>query len=451
VTGVQTCALPICSDIYSLGVIIYEMLTGQVPFKAASPMGIALKHTQELPRPPHELRPDIPEPIEQVILHALEKEKENRPGSATEVAQEFEAALYKAGIELRTLGTRTPQSAFTFGSMLTPPGGSSRMTSEATRPTAESLAAMRSQQLTRQAVETAGQLQDKSTTFGEAAPGASATRKVLFIALGALAIIAVVAFLLLRPSSEPSPAATDAATPGSPPSGTTTPAKPAAPPEGMALIPAGTFTMGYNRSEEESEKPEHEVKLPAFFLDKNEVTLAEYHKFVKEKGHRFPANWTAEWKAGHFGEREARLPVTHVSWFDATEYAQWAGKRLPTEREWEYAARGNTDKRLYPWGNSFNPVLARSSDPSGSPVPVGSFSGGASPFGILDMAGNVAEWTSSDAFSYPGSKSAQKPGKIIRGGSYRNTEVYLRATTRVVLPPNEARPDIGFRCAKNAE
>ncbi len=214
------------SDIYSLGVIIYEMLTGQVPFKAASPMGIALKHTQELPRPPHELRPDMPEPIEQVVLHALEKDKENRPGSATEIAQEFEAALYKAGIELRTMGTRTPQSAFTFGSVLTPPG-SSQVTSGGTRPTADSLAAMRSsQQLTQQAFQPGAQPQDKPTLFGEAAAPAPATRKILFISLGALAVIALVAFLLLRPSAQQSPVgATDAEAQANAPSTPSTPGK----------------------------------------------------------------------------------------------------------------------------------------------------------------------------------------------------------------------------------
>jgi serine/threonine-protein kinase len=436
------------SDIYSLGVIIYEMLTGQVPFKAASPMGIALKHTQELPRPPHELRPDIPEPIEQVVMHALEKERENRPGSATEIAQEFEAALYKAGIELRTLGTRTPQSAFSLGSsVLTPPGGPTQTAAGAARPTADSLAAMRSsQQLTQQAYPPATSARDQSPTFGEAAPGLSATRKILFISLGALVVVALVAFLLLRPDAGP------ISTPANPPGQgeQETPVKPLTPPEGMALIPAGTFTMGYNGSEEESEKPEHEVPLQAFFLDVREVNIGDYYKFVKEKGYKYPSNWSAQWKEGNFTEQEARLPVTHVSWFDATAYAQWAGKRLPTEKEWEYAARG-TDKRLYPWGNRFDPELANGKVTGGALAPVGSYPAGQSPFGILDMSGNVAEWTASDSFQYPGSKGTQQAGKIIRGGGFKNSEAYLRTTTRVALAPNESEESIGFRCAKDAQ
>jgi serine/threonine-protein kinase len=208
--------------------------------------------------------------------------------------------------------------------------------------------------------------------------------------------------------------------------------------------------MGHNGSDEESEKPEHEVPLQAFFIDKTEVTVGDYYKFVKARGYKTPPTWSAEWKEGNFTEQEARLPVTNVSWFDATAYAQWAGKRLPTEKEWEYAARG-TDKRLYPWGNSFNPELANSKETGGDLAPVGSYSAGQSPFGILDMSGNVAEWTGSDSFQYPGSKGTQQAGKIIRGGGFRNSEVYLRTTTRVALAPNESRPDIGFRCAKDAQ
>jgi serine/threonine-protein kinase len=218
----------------------------------------------------------------------------------------------------------------------------------------------------------------------------------------------------------------------------------------MALIPAGTFTMGYNGSEEESEKPEHEVPLQAFFLDVREVNIGDYYKFVKEKGYKYPSNWSAQWKEGNFTEQEARLPVTHVSWFDATAYAQWAGKRLPTEKEWEYAARG-TDKRLYPWGNRFDPELANGKVTGGALAPVGSYPAGQSPFGILDMSGNVAEWTASDSFQYPGSKGTQQAGKIIRGGGFKNSEAYLRTTTRVALAPNESEESIGFRCAKDAQ
>jgi serine/threonine-protein kinase len=295
-----------------------------------------------------------------------------------------------------------------------------------------------SQQMTQQAYPPATSVRGQSPIFGEAAPVAPANRKILFISLGALVVVALIAFLLLRPTTGP------ISTPDNPPrnDGQETTPQPVTTPEGMALIPAGTFTMGYNKSDEESEKPEREVTLPAFFLDINEVTVGDYYKFVKERGYKPPSNWSAEWKAGNITEQEARLPVTNVSWFDATAYAQWVGKRLPTEQEWEYAARG-TDKRLYPWGNEYNPALTNSKESGGELKPVGSYPAGESPFKILDMAGNVAEWTASEA--------TQQVGRIIRGGGYINTDVYLRTSTRVALAPSDSKPFIGFRCAKNVQ
>ena len=144
--------------------------------------------------------------------------------------------------------------------------------------------------------------------------------------------------------------------------------------------------------------------------------------------------------------------MVNITWFQAKEYAQWAGKRLPTEPEWEYAARG-TDGRLYPWGGKNMVVnFANGKDlGKGKRMPVGSYPAGRTLQGVLDLAGNVAEWTDSDSFRYPNSKSQPIPGKIVRGGSFRNTDVFLMTTTRVALLPNEAKPDIGFRCVKDAK
>ncbi|HEX5733741.1 MAG TPA: SUMF1/EgtB/PvdO family nonheme iron enzyme [Blastocatellia bacterium] len=220
-------------------------------------------------------------------------------------------------------------------------------------------------------------------------------------------------------------------------------------PPGMIYIPGGKFTMGFDGSDEPSEKPEHVETMNAFFIDKTEVTVGDYYKFIKAKNHRPPDSWSQAWKNGTFRASEERLPVAGVSWLDAKEYAEWAGKRLPTEKEWEYAARG-TDKRLYPWGNDFDAARANVADSQeNGPVTVGGYATGKSPYGALDMAGNVAEWTDSDSFRYPGSQTTPKPGKIVRGGSFRASKIYAMTTTRTAVLGDRTLPDVGFRCAKD--
>src|SRR5688572_1012757 len=120
----------------------------------------------------------------------------------------------------------------------------------------------------------------------------------------------------------------------------------------MAYVPGGDFTMGRDDGDE-YERPAHLVTVKPFFIDLNEVTNEDYEKFVKEKGYQPPASW----KTGTYPEGAGRLPVTGVNWEDANAYAAWAGKRLPTEEEWEFAARG-ADGRTYPWGNEWQPGQA---------------------------------------------------------------------------------------------
>lgn len=215
--------------------------------------------------------------------------------------------------------------------------------------------------------------------------------------------------------------------------------KPGDAPFGMILVPAGKFIMGLNGGAPD-ERPQREVHLDAFYIDKNEVTNAEY-KAV------FP---THNFKKGH--EQE---PVTGVSWVQASDYAKAVGKRLPTEEEWEKAARG-TDGREFPWGMEFDKDLCNFNGSNISlPSKVGSFRRGASPFGCADMAGNVYEWTSNWYQAYPGNTDVKTEYgqiyRVLRGGSYLSDRFGVRCARRHFDRMDAARADYGFRCAKDVE
>ena len=214
-------------------------------------------------------------------------------------------------------------------------------------------------------------------------------------------------------------------------------------PEEMVLIPAGLFDMGLNALPldspwgQEDAKPKHPVFLPDFFIDRYEVTYGAYLRF--DAYHHLP-------------DRAANTPITHVTWTDADSYCRSLGKRLPSEAEWEKAARG-TDGRAYPWGNAFDPDK---SNIGASPQAVGSFPEDRSPYGVFDMAGNVSEWTDSWYRPYPGNtyRSADYGifQKVVRGGAFNASrhfadEMFAQVTFRNYNRPNVAGPDNGFRCA----
>lgn len=239
------------------------------------------------------------------------------------------------------------------------------------------------------------------------------------------------------------------------------------PPEGMVLIPTGEFTMGTDDpNAPDDQRPARKVNVDAFYIDKHEVTNAQFQEFILADGYKKREYWTKEgWdfiqkkrfyyiyptKETYridsplgFGENSVSIapdhPVIGVSWYEASAYAKWAGKRLPTEAEWEKASRG-TDGRIYPWGNKFDFSKLNYFPHHEKLSPVGSFAEGASPYGILDMAGSVAEWcTDSD-----------KDKKIVRGGGWNAIRLQLQCTYRDTHLPSYRYYNLGFRCAKNID
>jgi formylglycine-generating enzyme required for sulfatase activity len=236
------------------------------------------------------------------------------------------------------------------------------------------------------------------------------------------------------------------------------------------LVPAGEFEMGAEGDPADpDEAPKHKVTLNAFYIGKYEVTNRLYQAFVKATDHRLPENEDQKynmWKGQAVLDGAGELPVINVSWEDAAAYCKWAGGRLPTEAEWEKAARG-TDGRTYPWGN--DPVTGNRANygiegvtfwegPS-TLAKKDQYDFGKSPHGAYEMAGNVWEWVQDwyDEGYYKNSpgKNPQGPSegqaRVIRGGSWREKSDKLRSANRSKHNPDERRLYIGIRCAKDVK
>lgn len=245
------------------------------------------------------------------------------------------------------------------------------------------------------------------------------------------------------------------------------------PPGSMVLIPEGEFLMGENNGAR-NERPEHTVWLDAYYIDRYEVTMAEYQKLLDEDySIEPPPLWDDGIASGEFGDR----PAVGITWNDAIRYCQWVEKRLPTEAEWEKAARG-TDGRRYPWGHmqpfvdianynqgttgwvSYKITLAPvTSGTKGMSIRHGLKQGGKSSYGLYNMAGNAAEWVNDwyDRYYYEDSpkKNPQGPSegdlKVLRGGSWEDEPVNIRVTARKAGEVDYQDLSTGFRCAKDVE
>ena len=230
-------------------------------------------------------------------------------------------------------------------------------------------------------------------------------------------------------------------------------------------VPARERPTGARRADGADEVPRHDVFVPAVSLSTTAVTNGQYVEFVRATGHPAPPHWPG----GAMPETLERHPVTYVDWLDATAFCRWAGSRLPTEAEWEKAARG-TDGRLFPWGDDepASPDLAsRCRDVAvqatygggskhGRTSPVGAHPDGASPYGLQDMAGNVWEWVSTVYAPYPydagDGREDPRSGlpRVLRGGSYASpTSRNLRCAARSRSATGRRSPHIGFRVARH--
>ncbi len=435
------------ADIYSMGVVLYEMLAGSPPFDGDTAIAVALKHVNEPPPPLRQFNPNVSEAVAAVIHRALEKS----PSQRFRTAQEFSHALLKAA------GLAPMQ-----------PGLPAAVAPSSAIPSED--------------VPTLKRPVDSGDTrpYGSGLPldeGAARRPKwLLAAAAGVIALSLMVVGVQLAQQYAPQPAPT-IAVPGSPATSTVVPKAL----ENFILIPAGTFTMGRDAGPDDftsdkrvpaDEIPAHQVTVPAFYLAKYETTNAEYKRFVAATGHSAPRSW----KQGNYPPGQDDFPVTDVSWQDAVAYCEWLTKtngdgitfRLPTEAEWEYAARG-TDGRLFPWGSFWrdgtaNTRQAKVGATGQSPGEMGQSpllllpvnvepnnTRDKSAFGVFGMGGNVCEWTASGFALYPG--STYRPTgrdlecKVYRGGHFASPLSDALASSRKWTLPDKTQEFLGFRVA----
>jgi len=435
------------SDLYSLGVVLYEMITGYRPYTADTPAGVLLKQaTESLPLPKQYI-PDLPKDVESVLLKVLAKEPRDRYANMHDFIDELQNLLAGREVAASTYKTKQLREQMT-GKV------------ERSRPDASSSSPQPVSQ------------KKAFPTLIIAAIGAF----LIFFALGGYWFITSNSALfsaaptptqqaLLSPTAipptqtiEPTVAATLAPTEASLPTETSVPVEIK---DGknvpMRFIPAGEFTMGSNDTGDIGSRPAHKINLKAFYIDKFEVTNEMYDACVYAKECRAPQEKGSATQNTYFSNPVfANYPVIYVDWKRANAYCKWRDARLPTEAEWEKAARG-TDALMYPWGAAEPDCgLANKAGCIGDTAKVDQYEKGQSPYGVFGMSGNVWEWTSSLFRPYPyeatdGREDPKALGdRIARGGSWHvfgGNGGNVRTDTRFALDPGYYGAYVGFRCA----
>jgi serine/threonine-protein kinase len=467
-------AIKPASDIYSLGIVCYEMLSGQVPFSGSTPH-VLHAHVYDAPRPLNELVEQIPKVVAEVIHYALSKKPERRFASAGEMARALTAAVEAAGEALlETAAAREEEDKATIPLGEEPPPRAIR-TADFPRRVVDIEAR---EEAIRRAI--AAEKERKTPTAVERPtplPGVRRGFPRWVIAIGSILLIAgllAVGGIVYRPRVmpvKPTPVL-----PGVLP--TQEPVAEVTAVWGkdrsvMVHAPAGDFYMGSSDEDANAdgdEKPMHLVYLDDFWIDKYEVTNEQFARFLNAEGNQEEdgVNWVniedegsnIVYEGGQYEPRSGYEdhPVTYVSWHGALSYCQWTGKRLPTEAEWEKAARG-TDGRIWPWGNDWDEDKVNSRDAGpGHTTAVGGYPDGVSPYGCMDMAGNawewVADWYQGDYYQAAPDRNPQGPNqgasRVVRGGSWALPQRLTRCTGRFEFIPWVRRDDLGFRCASSS-
>ncbi len=435
------------ADIYSAGIVLYEMLCGRVPFNAPVSTAVVVQHVSQAPPSLRSINPAVPEAAEQVVINAIQKNRADRPSTAGILAQEFGAAL-----AVRPIHT-TDYAVLPQGGQ---PGASKKEINEETverrSPASDRSDLPKTVYLASPAMGTPA---GRPTNGAHAALTANVKRATPAKYIGAAVIgvsaaVAVLVFVMWQGVSSGNRNTGNVNTsllgPNDPiPGGTLTnnPTKPERPltPAGMVPITGKQFLMGSNDGDSDA-RPAHPVTIKSFYLDIYEVTCEDYKRFLDKTGRPAPTTWTN----GSYPPGTAKHPVTGVTWDDAEAYARFVGKRLPLEEEWEFAARG-PGNLVYPWGNTWQTGCANAGNEGTGLVNVGSYDCN-SPFGVQDLIGNAWEWTASDWQAYPGGRLATPASggeKVIRGGSFESGPKYATAAYRSGY--KGVGQKTGFRCA----
>ncbi|MGI8897132.1 MAG: SUMF1/EgtB/PvdO family nonheme iron enzyme [Pyrinomonadaceae bacterium] len=559
------------ADIYSLGIILYQMLAGDVPFKGSSIPSIMKKHLTMPPASFQSLGIQVPPRIEAVVRHALEKEVQTRISSVGEFLNELSAAVNSSGAPRtrRDTGSIDPNKTFIspLSPTTTPPGteqtnlsepafdsmagtiSSAVLDGEAREEISTAAEAHRWEQeqrdtvareelareaearrtieaervrkrkqeedrlakekadreeqerkhreqldrVARQASDLEERLARLATSmppqatvidpeatqisqktkrasvgnnsfstdsavmerslqaFVEVAPKPK-TNPMLFVGAAVVALIlvggAIGGYVLLKPNPDPPITNNQGTTPNTPKSEAD-----------LIEIPGGTFQMGRNDGTLQ-ERPQHAVTVQTFLMDRGEITNEEYSEFVSDRMYETPSHWLR----GKPLPLQEKWPVVNVSPRDAEAFAGWRSSRdgvayrLPTEEEWEYAARSGGIYKLYPWGDRWEDKRAVVKEADAKPV--GSFPEGANRWGVVDLIGNVWEWTSSKASFYQGNNAGQIPAAtkewvVARGGAYlsdpNDRQIPISATYRDWFDPTFKHPSLGFRLVRTPQ